>query len=312
MGGRHRPEPRPATTSTAPHYRRFGSELAARIRREVYGEDLGQTGWRIGRGAAAIAEMLALGPGRRPARHRLRLGRPVPGSGASARGARVVGLDIEPPGVAHARAAAGQRGLRRPCRPSRSPTAAGGCRSRTPASTAVLCVDAVIQPPGPGGHARASGRASCGPAGGCCSPTPWSLTGEITKPELDHAGLAGLPPVRAARLQRGRDRRRRARRCCASTTRRPIGRDRRPAARGAGATRCGTRARRGCRVVRAGGSASWRPPPSWPASRRCPGSSTWPRSRRRSRVESSFKPARCHARAAAARIAPATRTRRPR
>ena len=28
------------------HYARFGSRLAAEIRREVYGEDLGQSGWR--------------------------------------------------------------------------------------------------------------------------------------------------------------------------------------------------------------------------------------------------------------------------
>ena len=38
-----------------PQYARFGSGLAAELRREVYGEDLGQQGWRTAAEQAEIA-----------------------------------------------------------------------------------------------------------------------------------------------------------------------------------------------------------------------------------------------------------------
>ena len=41
-------------------YARFGSTLAAELRREVYGEDLGQLGWRTAPEQAEIAELLAI------------------------------------------------------------------------------------------------------------------------------------------------------------------------------------------------------------------------------------------------------------
>ena len=41
-----------------PQYARFGSGLAAELRREVYGEDLGQQGWRTAAEQAEIAQMM--------------------------------------------------------------------------------------------------------------------------------------------------------------------------------------------------------------------------------------------------------------
>jgi hypothetical protein len=41
-----------------PQYARFGSALAAELRREVYGKDLGQQGWRTVTEQAEIAELL--------------------------------------------------------------------------------------------------------------------------------------------------------------------------------------------------------------------------------------------------------------
>jgi hypothetical protein len=40
------------------HYGRFDRKLAAEVRREVYGEDLGQTGWRTAAEQAEIAALL--------------------------------------------------------------------------------------------------------------------------------------------------------------------------------------------------------------------------------------------------------------
>jgi hypothetical protein len=44
------------------HYGHFNGELAAEVRCEVYGEDLGQTGWRTAAEQAEIAHYLRLGP----------------------------------------------------------------------------------------------------------------------------------------------------------------------------------------------------------------------------------------------------------
>ena len=44
-------------------YRRFSSDLAAELRREVYDEDIGQQGWRTAVEQAEIADLLRLGQG---------------------------------------------------------------------------------------------------------------------------------------------------------------------------------------------------------------------------------------------------------
>ena len=92
------------------HYSRFGSDLAAAVRREVYGEDFGQTGWRTAAEQAEIADLLCLGPDR----HLLDVacGSGGPSLALAARtGCRITGLDIEAAGIAQAQAQASARGL---------------------------------------------------------------------------------------------------------------------------------------------------------------------------------------------------------
>src|SRR5204863_2190566 len=69
-GARSRVSPRPSMTGQdeggegggfdfyGPQYARFDSELAAELRREVYGEDIGQQGWRTAAEQAEIADLL--------------------------------------------------------------------------------------------------------------------------------------------------------------------------------------------------------------------------------------------------------------
>ena len=45
-----------------PQYARFDDELSTRLRREVYGEDIGQQGWRSAAEQAEITELLRVGP----------------------------------------------------------------------------------------------------------------------------------------------------------------------------------------------------------------------------------------------------------
>jgi cyclopropane fatty-acyl-phospholipid synthase-like methyltransferase len=93
-----------------PQYSRFGSDLAIELRREVYGEDLGQQGWRSLAEQADIARLLRLDPGG----HLLDI---ASGSGgpsldlAARSGCRITGVELEPGAVAYARDLAASRGL---------------------------------------------------------------------------------------------------------------------------------------------------------------------------------------------------------
>lgn|SRR5262245_707957 len=91
-------------------YRRFSSELAAEIRREVYGKDIGQQGWRTIAEQDEIADLLHLGKDS----HVLDV---ACGSGLPSlalvkqTGCLLTGLDIDADGIAHANAEASARGL---------------------------------------------------------------------------------------------------------------------------------------------------------------------------------------------------------
>jgi SAM-dependent methyltransferase len=172
-----------------PHYRRFGSELAGRIRREVYGEDHGQTGWRTAAEQRLIAELLGLDE----AADLLDI---ACGSGgpslalAAGTGCRVVGLDIEPAGIAHARATAEERGLA-----DRARFRIADCGGRLPFGdagfTAVLCADAVSSLPERAGTIREWARV-LRPGGRLLFTDALVLTGEVTKPELDLRASQGV------------------------------------------------------------------------------------------------------------------------
>ena len=128
-----------------PQYARFDSELARQLRREVYGEDIGQQGWRTATEQAEIADLL------RP-RPDVRILDVACGAGGPSlalverTGCRLTGLDAEPAGIAQAVAQAKHAGSP-PAPPSPSSTAAGGYPSRTPRFEAVLCIDAICHLP---------------------------------------------------------------------------------------------------------------------------------------------------------------------
>jgi SAM-dependent methyltransferase len=178
------------------HYRRFGSGLAADLRREVYGEgDVGQTGWRTGEEQAEIAELLGLGPGV----HVLDVACGAGGPSldlAERTGCRLTGLDIEPAGVARAEAEAAARGLA-----DRVAFRALDCGGPLPfadgAFDAALCVDALVHLPDRSAALREWARL-LRPGGRLLFADAAVLTGPVAKGELDARAAQGafllVPP----------------------------------------------------------------------------------------------------------------------
>jgi len=171
------------------HYGRFGSDLAAALRREVYGEDLGQTSWRTAAEQAEIVDLLHLGPDL----HLLDIGC---GSGGPSlalverTGCRVTGLDIEVAGIAQAQAQASARSLA-----DRSSFRVADCGGRLPfddsSFDAVLCIDAVSHLPDRFGTLREWARL-LRPGGRLLFTDPVVVTGAVAKAELDVRAALGL------------------------------------------------------------------------------------------------------------------------
>jgi len=177
------------------HYSRFGSGLMAALRREVCGQDLGQTSWRSAAEQADITDLLRLGPD-------LHLLDIACGSGgpslalAERAGCRVIGLDLEPAGIAHAEAQARARGLA-----ERAAIRALDCGGRLPfgdgAFDAVLCVDSIVHLPDRFGTLREWARL-LRPGGRLLFTDTAVLTGAVAKAELDRRTSIGpfllVPP----------------------------------------------------------------------------------------------------------------------
>jgi hypothetical protein len=83
-----------------PQYTRFGRVLAAELRREVYGEDIGQQGWRSAAEHAEIVDSLGLGPGSRILDVACGAGGPSLAL-VERTGCRLIGLDVEAAGIAY-------------------------------------------------------------------------------------------------------------------------------------------------------------------------------------------------------------------
>ena len=170
----------------AAHFARFDSALARALRLEVYGEDLGQTGLADRAEQVEIAEWLRLGPG-------VRLLDVCCGSGgpslalAVRTGCHVTGLDVEPVGVARARAAAAGRGLG-----ERTEFLAADCGGRLPfadgAFDAIACVDAINHLPDRLGTLREWARL-LKPAAGCSTPTPACSPARSPRPNSTSAPI---------------------------------------------------------------------------------------------------------------------------
>jgi SAM-dependent methyltransferase len=178
-----------------PHYRHFASDVSARIRRKVYGEDLGQTGWRTAAEQRRIVELLRLNPTSNLLDIACGSGGPSLALAESA-GCRVVGLDIEPAGVAHAQGQAAARDLADRV-VFQVVDCAGGLPFADDSFTAVLCVDAASSLPDRAGTVREWARVlGCG--GRLLFTDALVLTGEIPKPEVDLRASQGVHLMVAA------------------------------------------------------------------------------------------------------------------
>jgi SAM-dependent methyltransferase len=124
-----------------PHYARIDGELAAEIRREVFGQDIGQESWRSAAEHAELTKLLNLTFESRALDVACGGGGPSLALAEHA-GCRIVGIDIEPKGVAHANALAARRNLA-----DRATFAVQDCNLRLPfddaSFDAVLCIDSI-------------------------------------------------------------------------------------------------------------------------------------------------------------------------
>jgi SAM-dependent methyltransferase len=172
----------------AGHYGRFDEKLAAEVRREAYGEDFGQTGWRTAAEQAEIAHYLRLGPDSRVLDIACGAGGPSLAL-VERTGCRITGVDIEPTAIKHADAEARARGLA-----DRSTFAVVDCRRlafEDGAFDAVLCIDAISHLPDRFGTLSEWARVLV--RGGRLLFTDSSvLTGELTQSEFNIRGGIGF------------------------------------------------------------------------------------------------------------------------
>ena len=177
-------------------YGDFASSAEAAVRRETYGEDLGQSSWLTAASGSGFADQLGSGRGSRGAGGGQRVGR---SGGVPCRGARV-----SRDGRGHQRARRAQRasagrgaGRGRPDRSSRRWTPAGRSRFRRTASTpscrTTPCATSATGPPCSrrlASPAQPGGRALFTDAMVVTGPVSHE---EIADPELDRL-LLFVPP----------------------------------------------------------------------------------------------------------------------
>jgi SAM-dependent methyltransferase len=176
-------------------FARFGSRLAAEIRQEAYGADIGQQGWRTRKEQEEITALARL----QPPCHMLDVacgsGGPALAAASAAR-CRLTGVDIEPEGIAEARRRAAAMGMS-----GSAGFLAADCNDTLPfddgAFDLVVCVDAVL-------HLKDRRAALADwfrllrPGGRVLMADAAVLTGAVPKPELDIRASQGsfvvVPP----------------------------------------------------------------------------------------------------------------------
>ena len=171
-----------------PQYARIDSELAAEIRREVFGEDIEQESWRSAGEQAEIADLLGLTSASRVLDVACGAGGPSLAL-VERTHCRLTGLDIVPEGIAHANALADQRGLA-----DRATFAAVDCGGRLPfadeACDAVLCIDSICHLPDRFGVVAEWARLLA-KGGRLVFTDPFVVTAAIAKTEIDGRSALG-------------------------------------------------------------------------------------------------------------------------
>ena len=170
-------------------YAAFESNVATELRREVFGEDIGQQGWRTAAEQAEIAEFVGIGK----TSHVLDV---CCGSGGPSltlvqrTGCRLIGVDREEAGIAHAREQASALGLS-----DRAVFSLADCAGVLPFEDntfdVVLCIDAISHLPDRVGTLREWARL-LRHAGRIIFTDVSVITGEIAKSELDLRTASGF------------------------------------------------------------------------------------------------------------------------
>jgi cyclopropane fatty-acyl-phospholipid synthase-like methyltransferase len=182
-------------TEYSVRYARFGSELAAELRREVYGTDSGQMNWRTAAEQAEIAEFLRLGQ----TSHVLDV---ACGSGGPSLAliegtrCRLTGVDLENERIAYAQSEASARGLA-----DQATFAVLDCGAPLPfgdsSFDAVLCIDAIVHFLDRFGTLRDWARL-LRDGGRVVFTDVAVITGAVSKSELDSRSVTGsvllVPP----------------------------------------------------------------------------------------------------------------------
>lgn len=143
------PEPNKSKTSVNyydANYGNFATELYAEIRREAFGEDIGQSGWQTAEEQDRFLPPLQLSPGKKLLD--VCCGSGGPGLRISAKsGCSLVGIDMHERGIAAARSLAEKQGLTQ-----RAEFAVTDASQRMAfddaAFDAITCIDAIIHLPG--------------------------------------------------------------------------------------------------------------------------------------------------------------------
>jgi ubiquinone/menaquinone biosynthesis C-methylase UbiE len=163
-------------------YSRLYGRLASEVRKEAFGEDLGQESWRSTTEQAEIAELLRLGPGAYVLDVACGAGGPS-FAFVERTGCRLVGVDIVPEGVSCATEEAEKRGLA-----DRANFVVIAAGQPLPfgdgAFDAVMCIDSISHFPDRHSALRDWARLLKS-RGRLIFTDPFVVTGPILKPEID-------------------------------------------------------------------------------------------------------------------------------
>ncbi|MBB3319309.1 MULTISPECIES: cyclopropane-fatty-acyl-phospholipid synthase family protein [unclassified Rhizobium] len=171
-----------------PQYSRTDGHLAAEIRREVFGDDIGQESWRSSAEQHEIGNFLALNGESRVLDVACGAGGPSLAL-VEHLTCSLVGLDLEAEGVAHGNALAQQRGLA-----DRVTFAVCDCSAKLPfedsSFDAILCIDALCHLPNRFEAISDWARLLCA-AGRLVFTDPFVVTGALSKGDVDGRSALG-------------------------------------------------------------------------------------------------------------------------
>jgi SAM-dependent methyltransferase len=170
-------------------YRGLASALYADIRREAFGEDIGQTGWLTAEEQDLFISWLGLSPSSHLLDVACGSGRPTLRI-AEKTGCRVTGLDLHEEGIANARASARETQFEARADFYQG-DAAEGFPFEEASFDAIICIDAINHLPNRP-HVLAEWRRVLKPGGHLLFTDPIVLTGAVTNMEIAARASIGL------------------------------------------------------------------------------------------------------------------------